>query len=76
MVPIMIDDAEQRIYREVDFLGAVATNTDTTTAPGSRLVNWSNAFYVVEAINVITPAGTPISGARNPILPASPGDLQ
>jgi hypothetical protein len=72
MVPAMIDDAEQRICREVDFLGAVV-NTGTTTAPGSRLINWSNSFFVVESVNAITPAGTtnPDLGTRNPVLPAS-----
>lgn len=73
MVPAMIDDAEQRICREVDFLGAVVTNTGTLTSPGSRSINWGNAFFVVESINAISPAGTtnPDTGTRNPLIPAT-----
>src|SRR6202000_1828424 len=70
--PTMIDDAEQRICREVDFLGAVVTTTDVLST-GTRVLNWSNAFFVVESLNVITPvtATTADQGTRNPVLPAS-----
>src|SRR5882672_5220968 len=73
MIPSMIDDAENRICREIDFLGAVVTNTGTTTAINTRQINWSNAFFVVESINAITPAGTinPELGTRVPLTPAS-----
>lgn len=73
MVPSMIENAEQRLCREIAFLGAVTTSTGTTTTPGSRIINWSDAFFVVESVNAITPAGTtnPDLGTRNPILPAT-----
>lgn len=72
MVPSMIDDAEQRICRELDFLGAVVTTTSTLNV-GTRVLNWSNSFFVVDSLNVITPATatTVDAGTRNPVLPAS-----
>ena len=73
IIPSTIDDAEQRICREVDFLGAVVTTTGVVTTANLRLINWSNAFFVVDAINAISPAGTtnPDLGTRNPLLPAT-----
>lgn len=71
-IQLGIQDAEQRICREVDFLGAVVTQTTTLTA-GNRNLNWGNSFFVVESLNVITPATAtnPDSGTRNPVLPAT-----
>jgi hypothetical protein len=56
----------------VDFLGAVITTTGTLST-GTRVFNWSNSFFVVESLNVITPATatTADAGTRNPVLPAS-----
>src|ERR1700683_209056 len=73
ILPSMIDDAEIRICQDVDFLGAVVTNTATVTVPNTRLVNWSNSFFAVNSINAISPAGTtnPDSGTRNPVVPAT-----
>lgn len=73
ILPSTINEAENRICREVDFLGAVVTNTGVTCTPGQRLINWSDAFFVVESINVITPstATTADTGSRNPVLPAT-----
>lgn len=71
-IQLGIQDAEQRICREVDFLGAIVTQTTTLTA-GNRNLNWGNSFFVVESLNVITPATTtnPDQGTRNPVLPAT-----
>jgi hypothetical protein len=73
ILPSAIDDAEQRICREVDFLGAVVTDSSSVTTPGNRQINWGNSFFVVESINAISPAGTtnPDLGTRNPLLPAN-----
>jgi hypothetical protein len=67
-----IQDAEERICREVDFLGAVVTQTTSLTA-GNRNLNWGNSFFVVESLNIITPATTtnPDQGTRNPVLPTT-----
>lgn len=74
-LPNIIDDAEQRLYRELDLLSTVVTATGPLTA-GSRkfsLPTTSGVFVVVEEMNVITPAGTtnPELGERVPLLPAS-----
>ena len=73
ILPSAIDDAEQRICREVDFLQAVVTTTSISTTANLRLINWGLAFFVVESINAISPAGTtnPDLGTRNPLLPAT-----
>lgn len=69
ILPRIIDDAEQRIYRELDFLAqrvppdsstALTANVRTAALPTSTL------FVVVQNINVITPTATlPVAGKRN-----------
>lgn len=73
ILPSMIDDAEIRICQDVDFLGAVVTDSSVATAPSTRGINWSNSFFVVQSMNAISPAGTtnPDLGTRNPIVPAT-----
>jgi hypothetical protein len=68
----IIPNAEARICSDLDFLGAVVTSTTLLTA-GNRNLNWSNAFFVVQSLSVITPASTtnPDLGTRNPVLPAT-----
>lgn len=77
-LPNIIDDAEQRIYRELDFL-------QTTTRDNSQALTVNNRnfalpttspngiFVVTEQINIITPAGTtdPELGTRNSLLPTT-----
>lgn len=75
VLPNIIDDAEQRIYRELDLLNTSVSATGTFTA-GTRMFNLPSTqgtFVVTEQINVITPAGTtnPESGTRNQLVPAS-----
>ena len=74
ILPSMIDDAEIRICQDVDFLGLVVTDSSVTLTGGNRNANWNPLFFVINAINAITPAGTtnPDLGTRNPILPANP----
>ena len=74
MAPGMIDYAEQRIYRELDLLSTVVTDTTGTLTSGSRnftLPTTSNGkFVTVQNINVITPAGsTAAAGTRRPLAP-------
>lgn len=69
ILPRIIDDAEQRIYRELDFLAqrvppdsstALTANVRTAALPTATL------FVVVQNINVITPTATqPAAGKRN-----------
>lgn len=68
MLPTFIDDAEQRIYRELDLLTASVTLNGTMT-PNSRLFTLpssSGHVLMVDAINVFDG-----DGLRHPTLPAS-----
>lgn len=74
-LPNIIDDAEQRLYRELDLLATRVRATGPLTA-GSRnfaLPTSGGTFVVVEQMNVITPQGVtdPDLGTRNPMTPVS-----
>lgn len=74
MAPGMIDYAEQRMYRELDLLSTVVTDSTGSLSSGSRnftLPTTSNGkFITVQNINVITPAGsTTTTGTRRPLAP-------
>lgn len=74
ILPQMITYAENRMYRELDFLSTVTTNNTYTTIPGTPFASFTLAdFITLQQINVITPAGetVPNSGTRNPLLPAT-----
>ena len=74
ILPQMITYAENRIYRELDFLFTSISNTNFGCTVGSRAVNVpSGTFVVSEQINLITPAGTfsPDIGTRVPLLPTT-----
>lgn len=68
MLPTFIDDAEQRIYRELDLLTAVVTTSGTLTADDRSftLPITNGHVLVVDYINVIDS-----SSVRHPALPAS-----
>lgn len=74
-LPNIIDDAEQRLYRELDLLSTRVTATGPLTANDRRfsLPTSSGVFVVVEQFNVITPdtATDPDLGSRNPLTPSS-----
>lgn len=74
-LPSTIDDAEQRIYRDLDLLNAVVRDTGTLTTGTRTFTLPSNLgrFVVTNGFNVITPAGTtnPDSGTRNQLVPCS-----
>ena len=74
MAPGMIDYAEQRMYRELDLLSTVVTDSTGSLTSGSRnftLPTTSNGkFVTVQNINVITPTGsTTTTGTRRPLAP-------
>jgi hypothetical protein len=74
ILPQMITYAENRMYRDLDFLFTTTAVTGYPLVPGSRsLTVPEGTFVVTEQINVITPAGTinPDLGTRNPCLPVS-----
>jgi hypothetical protein len=75
ILPSIIDDAEQRIYRELDLLNTVTADTGGIFVTGQRAVNLpatNGTFYDVNSIYAITPFGSPVnSGTRNPLIPCS-----
>lgn len=75
-LPNIIDDAELRIYRDLDLLNTITGDISAAVSTGTRAFNLPSAngtFVVVESINIITPAGTtnPNNGTRNPCVPVS-----
>lgn len=74
ILPQMITYAENRIYRDLDFLFTSIATTSYSLTVGSRQITVPPGTFVVpEQINVITPAGTsnPNSGTRVPLLPCT-----
>lgn len=74
ILPQMITYAENRLYRDLDFLFTSVSNTSYACTIGSRAINVPTGTFVVpEQINLITPAGTasPDNGTRVPLLPTT-----
>jgi hypothetical protein len=74
ILPQMITYAENRIYRDVDFLVTSTSVTGNTLTAGNRVLTVAAGTVVVtEQINIITPVGTvnPDAGTRNPCLPVT-----
>lgn len=68
LLPRAIDAAEQRIYREFDFLATGHENAGFNLTLGNRDFTVPSGFNTITAANVITPAGqTPANGKRNPV---------
>ena len=79
ILPDAIDYAELRIYRDLDLLSTVTTDTSfSTTANASKVQLTQGTFVTLQNVNVITPAGTsnPDFGTRNPVLPVSKEYIQ
>jgi hypothetical protein len=77
VLPNTIDDAEQRIYRELDLLQTVVADSSSQFATGQRVFNLPTSigtFVVTQRINAITPASATVAnlGTRNPLTPCSP----
>lgn len=75
-LPDIINDAEQRLYRELDLLNTIVRDASAALVSGNRnfaLPTTQGIFLVVENMNAITPAtqANPDNGTRNPLLPAS-----
>lgn len=75
-LPNIIDDAEQRLYRELDLLNTYVTDSSSAFTTGTRAFNLPTSvgtYVVTDRINVITPAGqtNPDLGTRNPLTPCS-----
>jgi hypothetical protein len=72
-LPIIIDEAEQRIYREVNLLSTTVRDSSQNLTANSRTFNLPSSlgrFVTVLGVNVITPVGaTPTTGTRNTLQP-------
>jgi len=74
ILPQMLTYAENRMYRDLDFLSTVTTNYSYTTTSSVPTVAVSvSDFVTLQQVNVITPVGqdVPNNGTRNPLLPAT-----
>lgn len=74
ILPQMITYAENRLYRDIDFLFTSVSNTSYNLTVGSRIIAVpAGTFVVPEQINVITPYPVvdPDLGTRNPLLPTT-----
>lgn len=68
-IPNIIDDAEQRLYRELDLLDTIVRDTSGTLTPNSRNFTFPQHFVVSEAINVMYNNGAVTT--RKQLIPAS-----
>jgi len=58
MLPNAIDDAEQRIRRDLDLLANVVRDQTGTLTPNNRTFTFPQHFVVCERVSVFTPVGT------------------
>jgi hypothetical protein len=68
----IIDDAEQRLYRELDILNTVVRDQTGSLTANSRnftLPQSAGRFVVTESMNVFTPSGTTTN--RNQLIPVT-----
>lgn len=77
-IPNLIDDAEQKIYRDLQLLNTIYRDSSVALAAGNRnfveaASGTNGPFVVTENLNVITPSGqtNPDLGTRNPLLPVT-----
>lgn len=75
ILPAALQDAEQRIYLDMDFLNTRSVNAGSAFTAGSRtftLPTSPSTIMVLQGVAAITPAGaTPAAGTRNPLEPVS-----
>lgn len=58
VIPNVIDDAEQRMYRELDLLATIVRDNSGQLTANSRNFTFPQHFVVSESINVFTPVNT------------------
>lgn len=74
ILPQMITYAENRMYRDLDFLFTSISTTAYSCTAGTRVISVpAGTFVVPEQINIITPSGTsnPDLGTRVALLPTT-----
>ena len=74
-LPGIIDYAEGRIYREIDFLRTQITDATASVSSGNRnftVPSSIGTFITVDQVSIITPStATSSNGTRNPVTPIS-----
>lgn len=74
-IPAIIDQAEQRLYRELNLLSTTVRDSTASLTANSRdftLPSGQGRFVTVTRVNVITPSGTTTAnGSRTPLVRAS-----
>lgn len=75
-LPRIIEYAELRIYRQFDFLATRTTDTGTLTTRGVRSAPVPSQFIVLEAANIIIPAGAMPSDAGAQRIPMVEGSRE
>lgn len=68
-VPIIIDVAEQRCYRELQLLDTIVRDSSATLTANSRNFTFPQHFVVSESINVFTPVT--VNTTRLQMIPTS-----
>lgn len=53
ILPSIIDSAEQMIYRDLDLLATIVTNSSGTTTPNQREFLFPITFRVLQSINIL-----------------------
>lgn len=74
VIPQAITYAENRIYRDLDFLATVTANSTFSLTFANRNVTIpEDTFVTIQDVNVITPFGalSPDTGTRNQLLPVT-----
>jgi hypothetical protein len=69
VLPNIIDDSEQRIYRELDLLATIVRDQSGSLTANSRNFTFPQHMIVCESLNVFTPSGTTTN--RNAMVPVT-----
>lgn len=69
VLPNIIDDAEQRVYRELDLLSTIVRDSSGTLTVNSRNFTFPQHFIVSESLNVFTPVT--VNTYRQQLYPVS-----
>lgn len=64
ILPNIIDDGEQRIYRETDLLATIVRDPSGALAPNSRNFTFPQHMVVLESLNVFTTVGVTSTGRK------------
>lgn len=68
ILPQMIQQAENRIYRELDLLSSRTSDTSVTLVAGTRTATCPSTINIVEGVSILTPVGQPVANCRRNVL--------